>query len=235
MLPANAGAVALKAYYSVRYGGPREVFRSKYLRNAWGEGESVSGSGSTLKYTESIRSALPALFREHSVSRFLDAPCGDYNWFRYITRQPNFSYIGGDIVPELVQRNQSLFGAPDTRFIELDITKDPLPDADLWMCRDCLFHLSNRDIFRALANLLRSNIRLLLTTTHVECFKNIDIATGNYRLLNLKLEPFSLGQPIVEIDDWIEGYAKRTVALWRTKDLAATLANNRFLPKYLPK
>lgn len=209
--------------------------RSKYLRKAWGERETVSVPGSTLKYTESIRSALPELLRKHSVSRFLDAPCGDYNWFRYVTREPGFSYIGGDIVPELVERNQALFGAPETRFVKLDITKDPLPDADLWMCRDCLFHLSYRDVFHALANLLRSNVPLFLATTHIECAKNTDIATGNFRLLNLKLEPFNLGQPIAEIDDWIEGYPKRKMALWRTKDLAAALANNQFLPKHLHK
>ena len=34
------------------------------------------------------------------VQTFLDAPCGDYNWFRTIQwSQPLASYIGGDIVP----------------------------------------------------------------------------------------------------------------------------------------
>ncbi len=231
MLPANAGACILRAYYAVLYGSPREVFRNKYLRKAWGAEETVSGPGSTLEHTEAIRSALPELFQQYSVSSFLDAPCGDYNWFRYVARTSGFSYIGGDIVPELVERNQTLFGSPETRFIELDITKEPLPDADLWMCRDCLIHLSNRDVFRVLANLLRSNIRLFLATNHVKCLKNIDIATGNCRSLNLKLEPFCLGEPIAEIDDWPEGHPKRKMALWKTVDLAAALENNRLLPK----
>jgi SAM-dependent methyltransferase len=226
-LPADTGTVVLKAYYAIRYGGPREVFKSKYLRNAWEDEETVSGPGSTLKYTESIRSTLPELLRKHSIGTFLDAPCGDYNWFRYVAREPGFSYVGGDIVPDLIDRNQALFGTPETRFIELDITKDPLPCADLWMCRDCLFHFSNRDVFRVLANLLQSNIRLFLATTHTDCIKNTDVATGSFRLLNLKLDPFRLGEPIAEIDDWIEGSPKRTIALWRTEDLAAALANNR--------
>jgi hypothetical protein len=234
-LPATTREAALRSYYAVRPRASREVFKSIYLNNSWGEEESASGAGSTLEYTESIRSALPELFRKHSVSRFLDAPSGDYNWFRYVKRETGFSYIGGDIVSELVERNQALFGAPDTRFIELDITKDPLPEADLWMCRDCLFHLSNSNVFSALANLLRSNIPLFLTTNHSECFKNTDIVTGRFRLLNLTLEPFNLGQPIAEIDDWIEGYPKRKMALWRTKDLAAALANNHSLPNNLFK
>lgn len=218
-------------YFAVRPRDSRKVFTSLYVANAWGEEETVSGDGSTLKYTESLRSALPALLREHSVSRFLDAPCGDYNWFQYVKREPRFSYVGADVVPELIERNQALFGTPDTRFIELDIIKGPLPDADIWMCRDCLFHLSNRDIFYALANLLRSNVPLFLSTNHIECFKNIDIVTGGFRLLNLTLEPFSLGSPIAEIEDWIEGQPKRTLALWKTKDLAIALANNRSMPK----
>jgi len=89
-LPADTGTVVLKAYYAIRYGGPREVFKSKYLRNAWEDEETVSGPGSTLKYTESIRSTLPELLRRHSIGTFLDAPCGDYNWFRYVAREPAF-------------------------------------------------------------------------------------------------------------------------------------------------
>src|SRR5258708_21498319 len=143
ILPAGAARVARKSYYAIRLsyhevkdGRPQEVFKKIYNERAWGPHESVSGPGSTLKITESNRSALAGLIREHGVSRFLDAPCGDYNWFRLVAREPEFSYIGGDIVPELVERNQASFGAPGTRFVELDITKDPLPDVDLWMCRE---------------------------------------------------------------------------------------------------
>jgi hypothetical protein len=219
-------ALLLRAYYAIRYGGSKGVFTSKYERNAWGEEESISGSGSTLSYTESIRGAIPALIREYSITRFLDAPCGDYNWFRHIDKAPNFAYIGGDIVAPLVEKNNLLYGDSQTSFINLDITRDALPPADIWMCRDCLFHLSNRDIFRALSNLLRSGIPLLLTTTHFECEKNTDTATGGFRLLNLELEPFNLGPPVSEIDDWVDGHPKRKLALWRTDDIREHLSKN---------
>lgn len=163
---------------------------------------------------------------------FLDAPCGDYNWFSAVDREPGFEYIGADIVPALVERNQSHYGGARVRFMRLDIVRDPLPPVDLWMCRDCLFHLSNRDIFSVLANLLRSQIPLFLSTTHFECAGNKDMATGGYRFLNLELPPFQLGEPMEVIDDWIEGFPKRKMALWRTGDLARALANNRFLPKF---
>jgi hypothetical protein len=228
-IPGNA--VLLRAYYAARYGNTQDIFKSKYERNAWGDNESVSGSGSTLRYTERIRAALPGLIGTYSVSSFLDAPCGDYNWFRHVKREPAFSYTGGDIVKELVDKNNNSHGDATTRFIHLDITKDPIPEADLWMCRDCLFHLSNKDIFRVLANLLRSNVRYFLTTTQFDCKTNIDIATGSYRSLNLELEPFSFGPPVTEIEDWVEGFPRRKMGLWETKDLAAALANNKFMSK----
>jgi len=228
-IPGNA--LLLRAYYAARYGNMQNIFESKYRRNAWGDPESASGAGSTLKYTENVRAALPELIGKYSVASFLDAPCGDYNWFRQVERKPAFSYIGADIVPELVQKNKDLYGDSANQFIQLDITKDPIPPVDMWMCRECLFHLSNRDIFRVLANLLRSEVRLFLTTTHFECETNTDIATGYYRPLNLELEPFNLGRPVSEIDDWVEGSSKRKLALWETKDLAAALANNKFMPK----
>ena len=228
-LPGNA--VLLRGYYAARYGNIQRIFESKYKRNAWGDAESVSGAGSTLKFTENLRAALPELIGRYSVASFLDAPCGDYNWFRHVKREPPFSYTGADIVPELVNKNNDLYGEAATRFIQLDITKDPIPQVDLWMCRECLFHLSNRDIFRVLANLLRSDVHLFLTTTHFECETNTDIATGSFRPLNLEIEPFNLGPPVAEIDDWVEGRLKRKLALWKTRDLAAALANNKFLRK----
>jgi hypothetical protein len=234
LLPERVRQRLLRGYFSIRPRDSKKVFGSLYSSNAWGSGESFSGQGSTLEYTESIRAAIPNLVRDYSIDRFLDAPCGDYNWFQHIKREPGFRYIGADVVPELIARNRALFESADTRFMQLDITRDPLPDADIWMCRDCLFHLSYRDIFHALANLLRSDIPLFLSTTHIDCTKNSDIATGSFRLINLQLQPFCLGEPIAEFPDWVEGHYRRTLALWRTKDMAKALATNRALPKNLP-
>ncbi len=41
----------------------------------------------------------------------------------------------------------------------------PLPKADLWLCRDVLFHLPNKDVITVLANFANSEIPYLLTTT----------------------------------------------------------------------
>ncbi len=202
-----------------RIGPPKDIFRHYYEINEWGNDESVSGAGSTIQYTENIRKMIPQLVNDLGVLVILDAPCGDYNWFRMIKRVPEMTYIGGDIVEPLVKRNQSLYGDNHTKFIRLNIVHDILPKADLWLCRDCLFHLSNHDIFLAMNNFLKSNIPYILTSTYPNCKKNDDIPTGLFRLLNLQLPPFSLGKPIQVIDDWIEGYPVRHLALWERKTL----------------
>lgn len=126
-------------------------FRRYALTNRWKEKETVSGPGSTVKYTENLRKELPRLFEKFEIRSMLDAPCGDYNWMRLVER-PKVQYIGGDIVAELVEDNNARYANDNTRFILCDILKDELPVVDLWMCRDVLFHFPYADIFRTLRN-----------------------------------------------------------------------------------
>lgn len=222
----RARANYLESRRFARIGGTAEVFRHHYEYNRWRNDESVSGPGSTVAYTENIRKRLPALVKELGVSTILDAPCGDYNWFRLIQWETPIRYTGGDIVEPLVERNQSLYGNSSTRFIPLNIIHDTLPEAELWLCRDCLLHLSNHDIFGVIRNFLRSEIPYLLTSTYTECSKNHDIPTGAYRPLNLQLSPFEFGEPLRSMDDWIEGHPVRHLALWERETLGKRLASN---------
>lgn len=204
--------------------GPRHaVFGQIHELNHWGNRESLSGDGSTEQYTENIRRELPSLWERLGVQTVLDAPCGDYNWFRLIPRETGPQYIGGDIVKRLVKANRRRYGGARTEFRVLDIVEDPLPEADFWLCRDCLFHLSTADVTAALRNFARSRIAYLCTSVHPECTENTDIETGDFRLLNLELAPFHFGPPLATIDDWIEGYYPRVLALWRREDVARAL------------
>ncbi|MEQ1438035.1 class I SAM-dependent methyltransferase [Fontimonas sp. SYSU GA230001] len=215
--------------FARRWGGrrsAREIFSHFYETNRWQDAESVSGPGSTLAYTRNIRAALPDVFARYGVRRILDAPCGDYNWFRHVPR-PGVSYLGADIVPALVRANQARYGDATTAFAELDIIRDPLPAADLWLCRDALFHFSEADIFRTLENLARSEIQYVLTSNHPACDANRDIATGGFRQLNLRLPPFDFPPPLLQIDDWIEGYPQRQLCLWTREAILTSLRDRR--------
>jgi hypothetical protein len=176
-----------------------------------------------LAYTAQLRAELPALFDELGVRTLLDAPCGDPNWIRAVEWRSPIRYIGGDISPALVADNTSCFSATDRTFVVLDIRRDPLPAADLWLCRNWLFHLPERDIFATLANYVRHNIPYLLTPSHPGCRLNTDAPTGEFRLLNLELPPYNLGRPQCVVSDWVPEFAKRNLALWSREQVATAL------------
>ena len=203
-----------------RFKSHSDVFTHHYKENFWGNEESRSGDGSSLKYTENIRMEIPRLIESLGIKSILDAPCGDYNWFQHIKRADDVHYTGGDIVAPVVSENNQRFGDHHTKFVVMDITADPLPDVDLWLCRDCLFHLPTRDVSRVLERFRKSNIRYLLTTTYPQVEENTDILVGDFRPINLTAAPFNLCPPQMVIEDWIPGSARRHLALWERSMLA---------------
>lgn len=189
------------------------IFSHHYKTNFWGDQESRSGPGSTLAYTAGLRQALPGLLNELEVKVFLDAPCGDFNWMKEV-EMPNIKYLGCDIVPEMIAELKIKYGREDRVFNVLDIVNDSIPMADIWLCRDVLFHLSNDDVLRTLQNFLESDIPWLLTSTHSEGGNKKDIQSGGFRLLNLESAPFNLPKAERYINDSIPGFPARCLGLW---------------------
>lgn len=209
-----------------QFKGPKDVFTHYYETNHWTSEESRSGVGSTAAYTETIRQSLPVLIAKLGVRTLLDAPCGDFNWFRLMERPEGFTYLGGDIVESLIEENRRRYGNPQTRFMELDIVHDALPKADLWLCRDCLFHFSYDDIFLTLHNFVTSDVPYFLTSTHSACPHNTDVPTGSFRMLNLELPPFNLGRASHYLADWAGDHSVRYLGLWDRQSLLAALESN---------
>src|SRR5580765_785582 len=145
-----------------------KVFTRIYSRNFWNNAESRSGPGSTAARTERLRPQLNQLLRELNIRTLLDVPCGDFNWMRLADLR-SIQYTGADIVPELEQKNSLHHGSPGRRFIHADITRGPLPQSDLVLCRDGLIHLSFSDIERALRTIQASKSTYLLLTTFTDC------------------------------------------------------------------
>jgi hypothetical protein len=178
----------------------RAAFTKHYESRGWGEPESVSGRGSTLRSTQAIRSALPALFAEFGVRSVIDAGCGDFNWFRTLGVDLE-RYLGIEVVDGLASLNQQLYGGDKRSFASLDILRDKLPAADLVLCRDCLVHLKNRQVVAALKNFRRSGSRYLLATSYPSSRLNQEVSLGGWRPLNLELPPFQLGSPLRMISE----------------------------------
>jgi SAM-dependent methyltransferase len=198
------------------------TFASFYAENRWGDDESASGPGSSLARTAKLRNELPVLLKEIDARTLLDAPCGDFNWMKD-TALGVEQYIGVDIIPALVARNQELYANDRTQFLFLDITSDKLPRVDVILCRDCFIHFSYRHLAAAVKNFKRSGSTYLLTNTYPRWQKNTDIRTGDFRQLNLTLPPFNFPPPLRQIDEkFPEEEARffgKILGLWKLADL----------------
>jgi hypothetical protein len=194
----------------------KQRFAAIYHSNYWDDTHSLSGSGSNLKSTKRVIKQLPVLIKKFNINSILDAPCGDFYWMKNVLNKVNVNYLGGDIVGKIVNSNNSKYKSKKINFTKINIISDALPSAQLMICRDCLFHLSNDSIKLFLDNFLNSNIKYLLTTTHYNNadFKNTDIKDGNFRLLDLFSAPFNFDKDVLyQIDDWIDGYNPRGMIL----------------------
>ncbi len=200
------------------------VFQQIHDSSAWNvvTTESVSGEGSTLEQTATLRAELPGLLRKLGVRSLLDLPCGDFNWMQHLDLT-DIRYTGGDIVSALVERNQAQFGNDQRRFLHLNLLSDDLPACDLLFCRDCLVHLSFADVQAALANIRRSGITYLATTHFHEEEENTDILTGGWRPLNFFKAPFNFPASVTEInEDCTEmggAFKDKCVVAWRVSEI----------------
>ncbi|MBW2972237.1 class I SAM-dependent methyltransferase, partial [Candidatus Woesearchaeota archaeon] len=178
--------------------------------------------------TVKIRKAIPALVKRFGVKSFLDVPCGDFNWMKEV--KLGAVYIGGDIVPDLIDANNKRYASEDRSFMKLDITRDRLPKADMVMCRDCLVHLSFKDILKAVKNMKRSGAKYLLTTTFPGVRFNQYIETGEWRVVNLEKPPFSFPKPIVSIHEayHTDRFGSKSLALWKIEELPVFDASKHF-------
>ncbi len=205
--------------------GPTDAltaFRYAYHHNLWSGDETPSGPGSSRAQTAAVADALPALCRRYGVTALLDVPCGSFNWMARVDLA-NVRYTGGDIVPEIVDEATRQYGTRDRRFVVLDLTRSPLPPADLLLCRDGLVHLSYADIAAAIANIRSSDIEYILTTTFSAESEFRDIVTGDWRPINLEAPPFSFSKPVELLREQCTEqngvFADKSLGLWRVRDL----------------
>jgi hypothetical protein len=201
-----------------------DAFDNIYILQGWNSAESRSGVGSEVQRALGYRHRLETCLAELSVQTLFDAPCGDLNWIGPLASDKRWTYIGGDISAALVKDLQSRFPNVDLR--TFDICSDVFPEADLWHCRDCLFHLPLRDIRAAFERFAQSTISYALLTTHRTRLRhrNLDVSVGGFRYLDLERPPFSLPRPIRLLKDFRLGLDfPRFVGLWHREQIAEAL------------
>jgi SAM-dependent methyltransferase len=180
LTPSPLRRAARNLYRAVRSQSLEWVFSDIYRRNAWGDDTGCySGPGShwasiVEPYVESVTAFLKRLPQKPVV---VDLGCGDFNVSQHLVPYTSL-FIGCDIAGAVIERNRQLF--PGVAFHQLDITRGPLPDADICIVRQVLQHLDNRRIVAALRKMARYPIWIV--TEHVpfgDFFTfNMDIRAG---------------------------------------------------------
>lgn len=185
---------AFANYMNSKIGDSANVFEDIYEINMWHTDESVSGGGSTMDATKTVRQELPFIIEKYEIKSMLDIPCGDYNWMKEV--EMKCDYIGGDIVEQIIEDNRKLYSSEKVSFEVLNMTKDTLPKVDMIFCKDCLQHLSYENVALALNNFKKSGSKYLLVSSFPRTWRNHDIYDGDYRPLNICKKPFNLPKPI---------------------------------------
>lgn len=151
----------------------KEVFTEIYRTKKWGDG---SGGGSTPDAARpycvfvSFYLAHLGIVEWEKTPCVLDIGCGDGVVAQGIDFT-NWRYIGVDAAQGI------------------DALTDPLPDADLVLCKEVLQHLSNAQVQLLLERTDHYKRRLFTSMTGPGV--NVDIQTGDSRPVDLTLPPFN--------------------------------------------
>ena len=209
----------------------KKVFEKIYKYNYWGSNESLSGPGSDKIKAKNLISHLPLIIKKYQIFKVFDAPCGDLNWIEEILNKNIIQeYVGADIVKDLIMKNKLKKFTSKCKFLNFDIINDNFPDADLWICRDILYHFSYEDIFKTLHNFCKSDTKYILVSNNLVDDKHINknIKTGDYRSLSLYHEPFNFKKnPIEVISDVKFDVFKEEMCLWSREQIKDFLGESR--------
>lgn len=190
--------VGPRAWAEVRYNYVTEAekaFGDIYRESLWGvcpDGLSSSGPGSTLEQGWPFIQYLQSFLNEHNdVKTVVDLGCGDWVLAREIDWGSR-NYIGIEVVPELVDRNQAAFGSDKVRFVHLDAGYDTMPAGDLLICKDVLMHLPNAIVAQILEKSKKYKYCIFVNDFNSADTRNIDVHTSGFRFLDLTKKPFNL-------------------------------------------
>jgi hypothetical protein len=206
--------MGIKNKENFRYHYNLEITNNRCACGPGSEGTKVKEAG-TIDFINTI-------IKKYNIKSINDSPCGLFENWMYMIDLEGIYYVGYDINDLAIKRNKEQY--PDRYFVEFDIVNEILPTADLIICRDCLFHLSNNFVIKALKNFYDSGSKYLLATEHSYIKNNVDLTPvelineAGYRAINIEIPPYNMGIPI-EIHNeelWAsrEG-GNRQMSLWK--------------------
>lgn len=199
-------------------------FSKIYKYKIWKTGESLSGTSSDFSIAKNYGFKLRDVIINKKIKSIFDCGCGEFEFMDIVVKDLKIKYIGGDLVDSILLQNKMNF--QNYKFIKFDLLKNRLPNVQLLHIRDCLFHFSFKDIYKALNNFCNSKIKYILLTSHNSLIlKNYDIVTGDFRYLDFSKKPFFFRNEILKIKDFIFPYFPKYSYLWTNLQIKKFLGN----------
>jgi SAM-dependent methyltransferase len=201
-------------------------FDSVYKSRIWSAGGRTSGSdsgpGSSMENTVEIRRALLQVVRERHVTSILDIPCGDLHWMQHVAFPDHVQYVGADVSPSRIAKNQAEF--PDRDFFVADLVegeddfsnlklffKGNLPD--LVFVRHLFWHLPMEDNLHLLQRLATSGAKYVMLSTRLRADRNnATFVPVMGHPTNLFRAPYCLSDPLMM---WKDGDVDTYMGLWK--------------------
>ena len=167
-----------------------------------GEG---SGRGSFVENNKTLIEWFEKFITKNFISSIVDIGCGDFLWMKNVIKniEDIEVYLGLDIVPELISKNNQKFSNAKILFKNFDIVDDDIPHGfDIILVRDVFIHLENTCIKSSILKLYKSDAKFLAITSSPGLKFNRDLKKdGRYRDVNIEIEPFNLNKPFKKLSD----------------------------------
>jgi len=204
----------------------QQIFNKIYRQRLWGK--NAAGAGTSGRGSHDPHIITPYVFAVKKVLAgfatppiMVDLGCGDFNVGQHFT--PDVStLIACDVSDIVLAQNAEIHSAENTRFMQLDLAKGPLPKGDICCVRQVLQHLANSEISAFVAALhTQKPYRALIITEHISGLQSYVPNKDKYSGLatrvsldsgiDLTLPPFALkylhSEILLEIQEPCEGRA----------------------------
>lgn len=181
------------------------IFKNIYDKKIWGPDENLSGNGSKIAFNKPYLDFLERFIKQNNIKNIYDLGCGDFSLMKYFNLS-ELNYMGVDVVEDLIDKNNKLYGCSNIKFLHDDIRSIKIKTpCDLIIIKDVFIHLDNNTILQVLSN-LKNYERILVTNDfNKDKAHNININNGEFRQLDINAPPLCVKAECV-----FEYYSKLT-------------------------
>lgn len=209
--------LSIKLFFEYKPLANQKVFEKIYKENIWGgDGYSGSGYGSLPEHAKVYITALTFLLEKEDIHSIYDLGCGDWQLMSTVNIPGDKKYVGIDVVPNVIKKNQSVYASHHINFkIIKKLQEMKNIHGDLFMIKDVLQHLPNKDVQYVLKDII-PNFKYALITNDItpDSHLNKNIRVGDWRALDLSLYPFNFEENTRHLLDYQCGTHTKRILLY---------------------